>query len=94
MPCEGDCKAGRLFGTMVVAGLVEVAWVVTTSAILFTALSKAKLFRVSKEDEEKGSDLSKHGGRAYSMTPQAAEAARAAAAMYPEANGKSTASAA
>jgi Amt family ammonium transporter len=58
---------GTLFATQLITVLIEIAWVVITSVVLFAALNKAKVFRVSEADEQLGSDLSKHGGRAYSV---------------------------
>ena len=62
---------GTLFATQVLAAIIEVIWVSATSGILFFALKLAGIFRVSAEDEQIGSDLSKHGGSAY---PAAVEA--------------------
>jgi Amt family ammonium transporter len=64
---------GSLFATHVVSIIIEVAWVVTMSAIMFGLLKAAKIFRVPPEDEDIGLDNSKHGGSAYThdmqMTP-------------------------
>ena len=53
--------------------IIEVAWVVTMSAIMFGLLKAANIFRVPPEDEDIGLDNSKHGGSAYThdmqMTP-------------------------
>jgi len=56
---------GRLFAAMLVSCLIEIAWVGTTSTILFGSLMKLGIFRVSREDELRGIDDSKHGGAAY-----------------------------
>jgi len=64
---------GSLFATHVVSIIIEVAWVVTMSAIMFGLLKAANIFRVPPEDEDIGLDNSKHGGSAYThdmqMTP-------------------------
>ena len=56
---------GELFGTQVVALLIEIPWVVGTSFILFMTLKKLGIFRVNIEHESTGLDASKHGGSAY-----------------------------
>merc|ERR1719454_1941566 len=56
---------GLLLGTQIVAVIIEMLWVGSTSAIMFMALKVAGLLRVSAEVEEKGLDDSKHGGAAY-----------------------------
>ena len=56
---------GRLFAAMLVSCLIEIAWVGTCSTILFGSLMKLGIFRVSREDELRGIDDSKHGGSAY-----------------------------
>merc|ERR1719310_1957387 len=57
--------SGLLFATHLIVPLIEIAWVVTTSAILFFALKMAGIFRVSADEEAAGMDVSKHGGTAY-----------------------------
>jgi len=61
---------GLLFATHIVSIIIEVAWVVTMSAIMFGLLSAAKVFRVPQEDEDIGLDNSKHGGSAYTHEVQ------------------------
>jgi len=56
---------GELFGTHVIALVIEIAWVVTLSTIMFQGLKIAGIFRVSEADEDMGLDNSKHGGAAY-----------------------------
>ena len=62
---------GSLFATHVVSIIIEVAWVVTMSAIMFGLLKAAHVFRVPSEDEDIGLDNSKHGGSAYTHDIQA-----------------------
>jgi len=61
--------SGLLLGTQIVAIIIEVLWVGTTSSIMFFLLKVAGLLRVSAEVEEKGLDDSKHGGSAYQGAP-------------------------
>ena len=56
---------GMLFSAQLVALIIEVAWVGGLTALLFFALKKTGLLRVSREIEEVGMDSSKHGGSAY-----------------------------
>jgi Amt family ammonium transporter len=56
---------GVLFATQLITPLIEIAWVTSTSAVLFTILKLAGIFRVSIEEEAVGMDVSKHGGNAY-----------------------------
>jgi Amt family ammonium transporter len=56
---------GRLFAAQLVSCLIEVAWVGTTSLVLFGTLSYLGIFRVAEKDEMQGLDVSKHGGSAY-----------------------------
>jgi Amt family ammonium transporter len=56
---------GELFGAQIIALLIEIPWVVTTSFILFSALKAAKILRVPADQEAAGLDVSKHGGSAY-----------------------------
>ncbi|XP_022938104.1 ammonium transporter 1 member 2 [Cucurbita moschata] len=69
-------KAGRPFGLfmggggrLLAAQLVEIAaivgWVSVTMGGLFYGLKKAKLLRISREDEMAGMDMTRHGGFAY-----------------------------
>lgn len=59
---------GEQLGTQIVGVLAIAAWTCGTSALLFFALSKANILRVSPEDEKTGLDDSHHGGSAYDMT--------------------------
>ena len=61
---------GELFATQIVAALVEIAWVTSTSAILFFALKAIGIYRVPAADEDLGLDVSKHGGSAYANAGQ------------------------
>jgi Amt family ammonium transporter len=61
---------GLLFGTQIVFVILVVLWVVTTSLCLFVPLKLAGIFRVSREQEDIGADISKHGGAAYIYPPQ------------------------
>jgi len=58
---------GKLLGACFTALIVEIAWVGTLSFLMFFGLSKAKLLRVTDEEEDAGMDSSKHGGTAYNM---------------------------
>lgn len=51
----------------ILGGLAILAWSTTTSGLLFYLLSKNGILRVKKEDEEKGLDISHHGGSAYNF---------------------------
>ena len=56
---------GCLIGVTFAALIAEIAWVGTTSLLMFLALKMAGMLRVSSEVEEAGMDISKHGGSAY-----------------------------
>jgi Amt family ammonium transporter len=56
---------GMLFVTQLVVPLIEIVWVCTLSAIMFSVLKLCKIFRVSADEETAGMDVSKHGGTAY-----------------------------
>ena len=56
---------GNAFVAAIVCLLVETAWVVITSALMFLPLKMTGLLRVSAEIEAAGMDVSKHGGSAY-----------------------------
>ena len=56
---------GNAFVAAIVCLLVETAWVVITSALMFLPLKMTGLLRVSAEIEAAGMDVSKHGGAAY-----------------------------
>lgn len=55
-----DQLAAQAIGVVLVA-----AWVIGTSSILFYALKRANLLRVSPEEELAGLDVSEHGGPGY-----------------------------
>ena len=55
---------GTLFLMQLITPLIEIAWVTTTSGILFSILKACKIFRVSPDEETVGMDASKHGGMA------------------------------
>jgi len=57
--------SGRLLGIQVVGVLIEIAWVCTTTTVLFLALKMAGILRTSADVERAGMDVSKHGGHAY-----------------------------
>jgi len=67
---KGD---GKLLGAHLLALIIEILWVGSLSAIMFAILKIAKVLRVSAEIEEAGMDDSKHGGRAYHGTHEAAK---------------------
>lgn len=56
---------GLLFGTQLVAILLEISWVVVLSFMLFMPMKLAGIFRVPPDQEDLGADVSKHGGSAY-----------------------------
>jgi Amt family ammonium transporter len=56
---------GTLFVTQIIGVFIEIAWVTSTSALMFFILKAAKLLRVPPEMEIVGADVSKHGGSAY-----------------------------
>jgi len=64
---------GILFATQIVCVILEIAWVVVLSLIIFGALRLLGMFRVPIDQEECGLDESKHGGSAYVAEHRAAE---------------------
>ena len=56
---------GILLGVQIVGVLIEIAWVVTTTTVLFMALKMLGILRTSADVERAGMDVSKHGGHAY-----------------------------
>jgi MFS superfamily sulfate permease-like transporter len=64
---------GELFGAQILALLIEIPWVVTTTFILFSALKAAKILRVPPDEEMLGLDISKHGGGAYIVSEDPAQ---------------------
>ena len=60
---------GMLFVTQLVVPLIEIVWVCTLSAIMFSVLKLCKIFRVSADEETAGMDVSKHGGTAVRRPP-------------------------
>ena len=54
------------FAAAITAVSIQVAWVSVWSSAMFLVLKKLQILRVTKEEEEQGLDLSKHGGSAYS----------------------------
>ena len=56
---------GILLGVQIVGVLIEIAWVTTTTAVLFMALKMLGILRTSADVERAGMDVSKHGGHAY-----------------------------
>jgi Amt family ammonium transporter len=58
---------GELLGAEFITILFVFGWVTCTMLPFFFLLNRAKLFRVSRIDEEVGLDISKHGGAAYVM---------------------------
>ena len=63
---------GTILGAEIVAVLIEIAWVGTLSAIMFGTLKVLGILRVSKEVEAASLDESKHGGKAYTASKEAA----------------------
>jgi len=76
---------GVLFGTQLSACFIMISWVCTLSGAMFFALNKLGLLRVTREVEEAGADVSKHGGAAYpeQMLPAANVGSGAAYKMEP-----------
>ena len=58
--------SGNALGVAIVFLLATIAWVCSLSFLMFFALKKMGLLRVSAEVEAAGMDVSKHGGNAYS----------------------------
>jgi len=56
---------GRLLAAQIIEILVIFGWVSVLMGLLFLALHKAKLLRISAEDEMAGMDVTRHGGTAY-----------------------------
>ena len=63
----GETK-GAALGAELVGVLIEILWVGGCSTIIFGTLKAMGLLRVSKEVEEAGLDVSKHGGSAYTTS--------------------------
>lgn len=57
----------KQFGVQLLGAASILAWSITTSGILFYVLNRLGKLRVSLEDEERGLDVSHHGGAAYHM---------------------------
>lgn len=55
-----------LLGAQVVEVLAIVIWVSLTMGLLFFALHKLGVLRISVDEEIAGLDISRHGGHAYS----------------------------
>jgi len=72
----GETK-GAVLGAELVGLAIMILWVGGTTSILFGTLKMTKLLRVSKEVEEAGLDVSKHGGNAYTTSDAAMAAAGA-----------------
>jgi Amt family ammonium transporter len=56
---------GKLLGAQIVEILVIAGFVSVTMGLLFFALHKLRLLRISPEDEIAGMDVTRHGGVAY-----------------------------
>eukprot|EP00457_Paulinella_chromatophora_P004909 gb/GEZN01004922.1/.p1 GENE.gb/GEZN01004922.1/~~gb/GEZN01004922.1/.p1 ORF type:complete len:485 (-),score=62.74 gb/GEZN01004922.1/:386-1840(-) len=65
---ENDAfKSGLQLGVQVVGVCAIWAWTVTTSSLMFFAMSKVMPLRVTLEREKTGLDLIEHGGTGYRM---------------------------
>ena len=60
---------GNLLGIQILGVLIEIAWVVTMTTILFVSLKLAGILRTPADVERAGMDVSKHGGYAYPTEP-------------------------
>lgn len=56
---------GKLLGAQSIEILSIAGWVTVTMGLLFYALHKLRLFRITPEDEIAGMDVTRHGGTAY-----------------------------
>jgi Amt family ammonium transporter len=56
---------GTLLAIQIIGVLLEIAWVVTTTGLLFPWLNGLRILRLKPEVEIAGADISKHGGSAY-----------------------------
>lgn len=63
----GGANAGKLLGINILGALIITLWTAVLIGLFFFAMSAAKLLRISDEDEERGNDISKHGGPAYAF---------------------------
>merc|ERR1712070_1219630 len=61
---------GQQLGTQIVGVLAIASWTCGLSALMFFAMSKAGILRVSPDDENRGLDESHHGGGAYDFQPK------------------------
>ena len=68
----GGC-GGWLLGVQTIGIVAIAAWVIALMAIIFGALSMAKILRVDKSEEMAGMDHSYHGGDAYPKDQQDGE---------------------
>mmetsp|Transcript_10004 Transcript_10004/g.13606 ORF Transcript_10004/g.13606 Transcript_10004/m.13606 type:complete len:458 (+) Transcript_10004:320-1693(+) len=64
---------GKQLGVQLVGCLAIAAWTCGTSALLFGSLKAMKILRVPVSDEEKGLDMSHHGGGAYNFAEKVSE---------------------
>lgn len=58
-------SSGRQFSLQLVGMLVILAWILSTSFVMFLVIDKTIGLRVSADIEEEGIDLSEHGSKAY-----------------------------
>lgn len=57
----------RQLGIQLLGAFAILLWSLVTSGIVFYSLNKLGMLRVSWEDEERGLDVSHHGGAAYNF---------------------------
>jgi Amt family ammonium transporter len=67
---NGSCGVffgcNETFGAACASISLQVLWVSLWSVLIFMSLKKLSMLRISKEEELRGLDVSKHGGSAYS----------------------------
>ena len=62
-------SSGEQFGVQFVGMLIILLWTLSTSGMMFFALSKFGILRVDEKVEVDGLDITEHGGLAYRFSP-------------------------